>query len=125
MKDSIARARDLRKEATGHEDLLWRKLRNRAFAGLKFRRQQPIDGYIADFFCFEKRLIIEIDGAVHLKPDQILYDQERDVHLRNQGFRVVRFTNDQIEKDMNGVLQLIQTAVSDPSPISGEGRGLR
>jgi very-short-patch-repair endonuclease len=83
---------------TEQEELLWRRLRNRSFLGLKFRRQQPIDGYVADFCCFEKRVIVEVDGAVHLDPKQRLYDEERDEHFHHQDFRVIRVTNDDIEK---------------------------
>lgn len=123
MQNSVTRARDLRKRMTETEDLLWRELRNRAFMGLKFRRQQPIDGYIADFCCFEKRLVIEVDGEIHDQPDQAAYDQERDSHLAHQGFHVLRVTNHQIKEEMAKVLQRIQLAVSGPSPLAGEGRG--
>ena len=123
MKNSVTRARDLRKRMTETEELLWRELRNRAFLGLKFRRQQPIDGYIADFCCFEKRLVIEIDGEIHQQEGQILYDRERDNHLIQQGFHVLRATNHQIKEEMPEVLQKIRSVVSDPSPPAGEGRG--
>ena len=123
MKTLVVRARELRKSGTDHEDLIWKKLRNRSFLGLKFKRQQPIDGYIVDFCCFEKRLVIEVDGSIHEEPNQRAYDEERDSHLRYQGFRVIRFTNDEIERDMQQVLKEIETFIHGPSHISGEGHG--
>lgn len=106
-KSSTERARDLRKRMTPYEERLWRLLRNRALHGFKFRRQQPIDGYVADFCCFEKRLIVELDGAIHNKESQREYDKERDAHLRKQGFMVLRFANDELEETvLNKIIEL-------------------
>jgi very-short-patch-repair endonuclease len=105
---------------TPYESRLWHVLRNRALHGLKFRRQQPIDGYVADFCCFEKRLIIELDGAVHHEAKQREYDQGRDAHLISQGFKVLRFVNDESE---DNILGKILEAATDPSPLAGEGKG--
>jgi very-short-patch-repair endonuclease len=110
---------------TPQESRLWYLLRNRALGRLKFRRQQPIDGYVADFCCFEKKLIIELDGAVHDTQDQKVYDQERDTFLKNQGFKVLRFTNSELENNPTDVLERILKSVSAPSPPAGEGRGGR
>ncbi|HEX5038064.1 MAG TPA: endonuclease domain-containing protein [bacterium] len=118
-KSKIVRARELRKASTPSEDRLWRILRNRALQGLKFRRQQPIDGYIADFCCFEKRLIIELDGAIHDRENQKEYDQERDRHLTDQGFKVLRFSNDESEE---AIVNRILNLANAPSPPAGEGR---
>lgn len=108
---------------TPQESRLWDLLRNRALGRLKFRRQQPIDGYVADFCCFEKRLIIELDGAVHDIQDQKIYDQERDSFLRNQGFKILRFTNSELENNPADVLEKILESVRAPSPLGGRGTG--
>jgi very-short-patch-repair endonuclease len=89
------RVRQLRKDSTGAEKVFWEMVRARRFNGLKFRRQHPIGSYIVDFFCLEKRLIVEIDGSVH---DQALEknDHERQQALESQGFRVLRFSNEEV-----------------------------
>lgn len=84
----------LRKKPTDAEKLLWQRLRLRQMEGFKFRRQQPIDKYIADFACFENRVIIEADGGQHaINKEQ---DVERDDYLRLHGFKVLRFWNNDI-----------------------------
>lgn len=117
-KNESARARDLRRNMTPYEARLWQLLRNRRIHGLKFRRQQPIDGYVADFCCLEKRLIIEVDGSIHRELDQREYDRERDAHLRGQGFRILRFSNNELEEV---ILEKVLEVVKDPSPPAGEG----
>ncbi len=82
-------AQALRKKSTDAEIYLWRLLRNRKFHGFKFRRQHPIGGYIVDFICHERRLIIELDGSQH--KENVRYDHERTVYLRKLGYRVLRF----------------------------------
>jgi very-short-patch-repair endonuclease len=100
-------ARELRKVSTDAEDLLWQELRNRKLMNLKFRRQHPINHYIADFFCNEKRLIIEVDGNVHNTKESKEYDEARTNDLASMGIYVLRFTNDEVEKNMPAVLQRI------------------
>ena len=109
---------------TPHESRLWSVLRNRAFHGLKFRRQQPIDGYIADFCCMEKRLIVELDGSGHAEAEQKDYDQERNFYLESQGFQTLRFWNDEIENNLQKVIKKIESFVY-PSPPAGEGSGIK
>src|SRR3990167_3239865 len=106
-RPSTQTARRLRRPMTFHDERLWTLLRNRAFQGLKFKRQQPIDHYIADFCCLEKRLIVELDGAVHGAKDQKIYDQNRDQYLTEQGFKVLRISNSEIEKNLPKVLAKI------------------
>ncbi|MGO8739015.1 endonuclease domain-containing protein [Rhodoblastus sp.] len=89
----IKHARAMRREPTEAEVKLWRILRGRRLAALKFRRQTPIPPYIADFVCFEHRLVIEADGSQHAESH---YDQERDAFLAAQGFVVLRFWNHDI-----------------------------
>jgi very-short-patch-repair endonuclease len=128
-QELIARARQLRREATTAESLLWELLRDRRLLGRKFRRQHPIGQFIADFFCDDARLIIEIDGAVHREPTQQERDRLREEILREHGFAILRFTNDQILDRTEQVLQEIAAYVTahsyeHPSPLSqGFGRG--
>jgi very-short-patch-repair endonuclease len=99
------RARQLRKNMTEAELALWRHLRLRQLIGCKFRRQQPIGNYIVDFVCFEKQLIIEIDGGQHSQ--QSTYDCERDEWLHKEGFRVIRFWNNQVLQEIEAVKEII------------------
>jgi Uncharacterized protein conserved in bacteria len=122
-RELIARARQLRREATTAESLLWELLRDRRLLGRKFRRQHPIGQFIADFFCDDARLIIEIDGAVHREPTQQERDRLREEILREHGFAMLRFTNDQILDRTEQVLQEIAAYVTahsyeHPSPLS-------
>ncbi len=93
-------ARQLRKNLTDTERLLWQLLRAGRFAGSKFKRQQPLGGYIVDFFCFESRLIIELDGGQHA--DQEEADKIRDQWLKSQGFQVLRFWNNEVLTNLEG-----------------------
>lgn len=93
-------ARTMRADATRAENLLWQALRSRKLDGLKFRRQLPMDGYIVDFVCLEARLIVEVDGAQHSENPA---DALRDAHFEASGFRVLRFWNDAIQRDLDRV----------------------
>ena len=84
---------------TPTEALLWEHLRDRKFHGLKFRRQHPIGPYVADFFCSELQLILEIDGAVHNNPEQQTRDREREFFLQELGLKVVRISNSQVQSN--------------------------
>ncbi len=100
-------SRHLRNNPTEVEKLLWQHLRMKQMLGLKFRRQQPIDNYIVDFICFEKKLIIEVDGGQHsLQKDE---DRERDMHLEKNGFKILRFWNNEVLENMEGVLEKIRS----------------
>src|SRR5580765_8426244 len=98
-------ARTLRHQQTEAERKLWMFLRSRKLAGFKFYRQHPLDGYIVDFYCKEKRLIIELDGNQH--HDQKEYDAVRTRQLQSRGRRVIRFWNNDILKQMQSTLDLI------------------
>jgi very-short-patch-repair endonuclease len=104
------RARELRKNMTDAERTLWQHLRLHQFDGHKFRRQQPIGNYIVDFVSFEKQLIIEVDGGQH--SEQADYDSERKEWLEGQGFRVLRFWNNQILKEIEAVKEVIMDALA-------------
>jgi very-short-patch-repair endonuclease len=99
------RARELRRNSTGAEKILWKHLRLKQLGGYRFRRQYPIGNYIVDFFCFEKSLVIEIDGGHH--SEQGKYDQERTIWLKGRGYKVLRFWNNQIMQEMDAVLEVI------------------
>jgi len=117
--NSIAKA--LRKNLTDSERKLWRYLRARQLEGLKFRRQEPIGGYIVDFVCFEKHLVIEVDGGQHAQEKN--KDAVRDAWLREQGFRVLRFWDNEVMANTEGVLDSIRENLSyQPSPSMGEER---
>jgi very-short-patch-repair endonuclease len=91
--------RNLRANSTEAEQVLWQVLRNSKL-GIKFKRQHSIGNYIVDFYCASQRIIIEADGGIHLRPDQIEKDQHRDENLRDMDFKILRFTNDQILDDI-------------------------
>jgi len=97
------RARSLRRNATDAEALLWSRLRNRQLCGAKFRRQVAIDRFIADFLCFEAKLIVEVDGGQHGAEA----DATRTAFLEAQGFKVIRFWNHEVLGNLNGVLETI------------------
>jgi very-short-patch-repair endonuclease len=101
----IDRARSLRQTATPPEQLLWSVLRGRRLAGLKFRRQEPIGPYIVDFSCREIKLIVELDGKSH--DDKEARDAEREHWLREQGYRLVRVTNWDVNEDLEAVARFI------------------
>ena len=102
------RTRELRREMTPAEKTLWNRLRDRQFAGLKFRRQHPLGPFIADFYCAECRLVIEIDGDIH--DLQVQHDQARTERFEEYGYQVIRFRNEQVLNDLTGVLASIQAA---------------
>ena len=105
-------ARMNRRSLTATERILWNRLRDRRFKGLKFRRQHPILDYIADFYCMEHHLVIEIDGGYHLEREQSDYDKGRDNDLSGLGLKTLRFTNQEIEEDLDKVLHIIEKHLS-------------
>ena len=113
-------ARELRKKPTSAEEFLWQILRGRQLLGFKFRRQHQFGDYVVDFYCSEARLVIECDGLVHDRNEQWHHDQNRDVYMIGHGIRVLRFTNERVLNDTEGILNEIAKYL----PLSlGEGRG--
>jgi very-short-patch-repair endonuclease len=98
-------ARTLRRRQTSAEDLLWQQLRGRRL-GLKFRRQVPIAGYVVDFFCFDAKLMIELDGRQHAMEAE--YDVRRTAELEAHGLTILRFRNEAVRNNLDGVLACIQ-----------------
>ena len=99
-------SRELRKEQTPEEAIVWEQLRNRKFMDLKFRRQHVIEGFVVDFFCNKLRLAIEIDGAVHNKQKD--YDALRQMLIESKDIRFIRVTNDEVHRDINILLKRIK-----------------
>lgn len=108
------RARELRKNLTDSEQRLWRLLKGHQVAGVKFRRQQPIGSFIVDFVCFERRLIVEVDGGQHA--ERASYDEQRTTWLQAQGYRVLRFWNNEVLTNTDAVAQTIFDVVEQRSP---------
>jgi very-short-patch-repair endonuclease len=102
-------ARAMRADSMKAENLLWQALRGKKLEGMKFKRQVPMDGYIADFVCFELRLIVEVDGGQHCGSER---DTARDEHFQRQGFRTLRFWNDDVTGNIDGVCAEILAAAS-------------
>lgn len=99
----LGNARNLRKVQTPQEIIIWSRLKNRNFRNLKFRRQYPIGKYIIDFVCLDKKLILEIDGCQHKEKQQEKYDLERGIFLEKYGFKVLRFWNNEVNTNLEGV----------------------
>lgn len=100
-------ARQFRKEPTEAESVLWQALRGRKLGGLKFRREQPLLGYIVDFYCEERNLAVEVDGSVHDSFDAKQYDGDRYATMHAAGVRVLRVKNKAVLDDLDGVLKAI------------------
>ncbi|MBU0458956.1 endonuclease domain-containing protein [Patescibacteria group bacterium] len=107
-------ARYLRSRETEAEKLLWNRLRGRKCYGLKFRRQVPIDKYVVDFLCYERKLIVELDGYMHSWRRK--KDARRDRNLMQKGFRIIRFPNSQVLNSIKKVLDTI--AIESGVPLS-------
>jgi len=115
-------ARQLRKNLTPQEAKLWVKLRTLKPLGFHFRRQVPIRHIIVDFASFRDRLVIEVDGGQHNFDDAARRDEMRDAFLRGEGFRVLRFWNHQVDRELDGVMDVIVGALGYPHP-SGQEAG--
>jgi very-short-patch-repair endonuclease len=111
-------ARSLRKRMTRQEVKLWVHLRSWRKRGFHFRRQAPREGHIVDFVCLKHRLIVEVDGGQHNYDSHARRDAARDSHFAANGFRVLRFWNNEVDRNMEGVLTLIDDALRNPPPGS-------
>ena len=116
-KNPVIIARALRKKMTKAELIIWSALRNRKLNGFKFRRQQPVFYYIVDFYCHELRLIIEVDGEIHNAPEQRLSDSKRDKSLKENGYIVLRITNEDVENNYKETISRIKLLVNQISLI--------
>ena len=107
---TLEKAKQLRKNQTDAEKLLWQKLRNRQLSHYKFRRQVPVGIYIVDFMCVSAKLIVELDGGQHTEKQG--YDQKRTAYLETKGFRVVRYWNNDVLINIDGVLEALTLTLS-------------
>ena len=108
MKKNADLARELRKNQTPQEKKVWDMLRNHQIYGYEFRRQYPIGDYIVDFICREKKIIIELDGGQHNEPENIDKDKQRTTFLENKGYTVLRFWNNEVDNNIEGVYEVIK-----------------
>ncbi len=114
-KRPTARSRELRNNATDAERRLWAKLSARQVAGVRFNRQFPVGPFICDFVSRGAKLIVEVDGGQHA--DRIAADERRTAYLQSKGYRVIRFWNNDVLENIDGIIQMIERALSDsPSP---------
>ena len=104
---NLKNAKEMRSNMTPAETKMWRILRGKRFQGLKFKRQVLIGNYIVDFLCENKKIIIEIDGGQHNEELNIQSDNNRTHYLENNGYKVLRFWNDEVMKNINGVMEVI------------------
>ena len=107
----ILRARQLRRRSTDAESTLWHELRSRQLSGHRFKRQHPIGNFIVDFVCLESHLVVELDGGQHLESGD--YDAARTAYLLDRGFTVIRFWNNQVLNELDGVREAILLALGD------------
>lgn len=123
------RSRELRRKETKAEMILWKRLRNRQIEGLKFRRQHPIGYYISDFYCHEKKLIIELEGGVHEDKYQKDYDKLRKEEIEGWQYIIIYFKNEEIYNNLENVIDIIKETVNkiETTPLLaervGEGQG--
>ena len=123
-----AAAKKLRANATPHERILWRALKELPMDGTHFRRQAPIGPYVVDFFCPAKQLIIELDGGHHNEDETAARDSERQAWLEQEGYRVIRFWNSDVATDLNAVMEKIYVELygargAEAHPLKHHRRG--
>jgi len=117
-------AKGLRRRSTDAEQLIWSRLRAGRLEGMKFRRQHPIGPYIADFVCLERKLIIELDGSQHALPEELLKDSQRSEWLEKEGYSVLRFWDNEVLTNTEGVLEVIRERLyRTPAPQSPPLKG--
>ena len=101
---------------TPSEDILWKRIRNKQIEGYKIRRQHPIsNNYIVDFYCAARKLIIEVDGSIHLTEDVQVNDEIRTANLQSLGYKIIRITNEEIKKDIEKVLNDLKIILINPN----------
>jgi very-short-patch-repair endonuclease len=109
-------ARQLRKNSTDAESLIWNNLRNRSLEGVKFRRQQSFGPYIVDFIAVEKKLVVELDGGQHVTNKAL--DEDRDQYIETEGYRILRFWNNEVLENTEGVLERIRQEILKGYPLT-------
>jgi very-short-patch-repair endonuclease len=106
-------ARQLRRNMTDAEQLIWARLRRKQLLGVQFYRQKPIDRYIVDFFAPKAKLVVEVDGSQHFAGDRAIRDKQRDTYLSNLGVLVLRFNNLQVLRETDAVVEVIWNTLSE------------
>ena len=123
-EELIHYAQSLRHQMTEAEKVLWSELKNRKLKGLKFRRQHPLHYYVADFYCHELRLVIEVDGGIHYAQSIKEHDENRSAELGDFGINVIRVTNEEVLNSLAETMEKIKESIATISPSpSGEGVG--
>ena len=108
---TLQRARKLRREMSDEERILWMLLRHRRFADFKFRRQVPLGDFVGDFVCYDRKLVVELDGSHHADLEQAAFDARRTAYLEAAGFRVIRIWTGDLFKERDGALEAIWNAL--------------
>ena len=109
----ILKARELRKNMTESEEVLWSQLRKKQVNGTVFRRQHPMHIYIADFYCHKYQLVIEVDGSIHEIPENAIKDQRRTQDLERFDIKVIRFSNEEVIFNTENVIKIIKSYICD------------
>lgn len=123
-RELVKNARELRRNMTRAEIILWSRIRSKNIDGYKFRRQQPILNYVVDFYCHELKLIIEVDGEIHSLSDKSESDMKRDKNLKINGYSIMRLSNFEIETDIDSSINKIKSFITAIlSPFKGDHRG--
>ncbi|WP_068875963.1 MULTISPECIES: endonuclease domain-containing protein [unclassified Phenylobacterium] len=122
MRPEILRARELRRNMSEPEVILWSRLKRLREQGFAFRRQFPFRGYFLDFACLSYRLVIEVDGGQHNEERQAEHDAVRDRILERHGFRVLRFTAGEVRRNLGSVMDRVACALEEIPRAKGEGR---
>jgi very-short-patch-repair endonuclease len=110
-KLTLSRAKALRRKLTTAERILWSRLKGRQLGGWMFRVQHPVGPYIADFACVKQRLVVEVDGATHSTDAERRHDDVRTAYLKQEGWTIMRFWNHEVRTNLDGVLQVIESAL--------------
>ncbi len=113
-REAFAKAKDLRRNTTETEKLLWEKIGGNRLSGFRFKRQHPIAHYIVDFYCHKAKLVVELDGGYHKHEDQMIYDTLRTEELMDLGLTVLRFRNEEVRNGMEDVLERIRDFLMRP-----------
>jgi very-short-patch-repair endonuclease len=107
--ETFAAAKILRDNMTSSEKLLWERLKSKQVCGLRFRRQHPISFFIADFYCHEARMVIEIDGEIHKQKKE--YDDGRSAEMEKYYIKVIRFTNSEVENNIDAIIRITENEI--------------
>ena len=114
-KDLLLRSRELRNNMTDTEKALWSRLRGKQLKGYQFYRQKIIGNYIVDFYCAKAKLVVEVDGAQHYSEEMLEADKQREDYLRENALTVIRFSNLEVQKNLDGVVERILECLESPS----------